>query len=329
MVMHYAPAFKIEADGTDITQRLLDCNTSLEVTDTAGWKSDALKVTLAAGDIALPATGAELRVWLGYADQLRPMGLFVVDSISLPIPTTAMTIKALGAPHDHSQSLTALQTRKSRSWRPTTIKELVTALASEHGLNPAISAELAGIALDHIDQTEESDMHLLTRLAAAHDAIAKANGGALIFVPRAGATSTTGQSMPSLSLTPENVTSGKVTISKREGYKTVISRWRDNDAAMDAEIVVGTGEPIYRIRGAYPSAEAAQRAAKGKLQAFQRGTSTLSLTLPGRPELVAESRLTLSGFRTGISGEWSVTQVIHTLTPQKGYVTTVQAEVPK
>lgn len=329
MVSPYSPAYRIVADGADITEVLLHHNASITVNDCAGWQSDSLTISLTSDGLKLPSTGAELRVWMGYADELRLLGLFVVDQLSLPIPATSLSIKALGAPFEKSARFKALQTRRSRSWSPMTIQELVISLAAEHGLEASVAAEFRNSKLDHLDQVDESDMHLLTRIAADNDAIAKANGGHLLFVPRAAAQSASGKAMPTVTLTPKEVTEGKVRLSKRQNFQTVIARWRDMDAAKDEEVKAGTGEPVYRIRKAFPSQESAQKAAQGRLKGFQRGQSTLSLTLPGRPELVAESRVILSGFRDGIDGDWSVTQVTHSLTPRQGFTTSLQAEVPQ
>ncbi|XHF80608.1 hypothetical protein R3J30_02130 [Xylella fastidiosa subsp. multiplex] len=50
-------------------------------------------------------------------------------------------------------------------------------MAAEHGMTWAISPSLTGVALPHIDQTEESDINVLLRLAQRYDAIAKPAGG--------------------------------------------------------------------------------------------------------------------------------------------------------
>lgn len=47
-----------------------------------------------------------------------------------------------------------------------------------------MAESLAGIHVTHLDQTEEPDLHLLTRLAREHGAVAKPVAGFLVFVPR-------------------------------------------------------------------------------------------------------------------------------------------------
>ena len=72
--------------------------------------------------------------------------------------------------------------------------------------------------------------------------------------------------------------------------------------------------------------DAPNQQAQAKLNALSRGNVTISLTLkPGDPTVAAEARLTLSGFRTGVDGEWIATQVTHEV-GSSGYTTRVEAE---
>jgi hypothetical protein len=59
-----------------------------------------------------------------------------------------------------------------------------------------VSQQLALIAIEHIDQSNESDLHLLTRLARQHGAVSKPVAGFLVFVFKGEAKSATGQQLP-------------------------------------------------------------------------------------------------------------------------------------
>ena len=325
-VKPWRPAFVLEADGADITATIKKYLKSLTLTDEAGMSSDSLALTLADEGIALPPTGAELKLWLGYQGATRYMGLFVVDEVVVSGPPEVMTIKALAAPFKKSSSYAALQDQKIRSWEPCTVDTLVRTIAREHGLIAAVSTSLADVTLEHIDQTNESDMNLLTRIARSMDAIAKAGGGRLVFVPQGDNTTATGKSLTNVSLSRADLLAWRASISDRGNYGAVVASWRDKGAAEDKEVTVGEGTPVYRLRHTYPSEDAATRAAKGRYKAFTRGTSKLSLTLPGRTDIVAESPLQVSGVRPGVDGEWSVTRVTHTLGEK--LATSLEAEVP-
>lgn len=323
----HRPALRIVANGDDVTAAIRERFVSLSLTDEAGMQSDALALTLAdtPPHVVLPPTGAELRVWLGYEPAVRYMGLFVVDGITLAGPPESMKLTARGVPFERSRTYGELQTRRTRSWTPRTAGELVRALAAEHGLDPAVAEEMAGLALRHLDQVDESDINLLTRIAADLGAVAKVGGGSLVFVKRGRGKTASGRSLPTVTLTPTDVTSWSVGISDRTDYGRVVATWRDVAAAQDVEESAGEGEPVFRIRHAFPSQEAALQAARAKLAEFQRGKRKLSLSLPGDPGLCAEGKVELSGFRKGVSGAWIISRAEHRLIGG-GYVVEVEGD---
>ncbi|UIJ38739.1 hypothetical protein LWC08_03985 [Desulfobaculum bizertense] len=319
----YAPAFRIVADGDDITTVIRERLISLSLTDEAGMQADSLTVELddSAPQIRLPRTGAELRVWLGYGEQVEFMGLYVMDGVTLSGPPEKMVLKASGAPFEQSRAYSQLQDQKTRSWVSGELRELVEAVAAKHGLEPAIGKDLKSLALPHLDQIAESDMNLLTRVADSVGAVAKANGGSLVFVKRGEGKTASGRALPEIKVTPQDVTSWRVSITERVNFRKVSAGWRDVETARDVLESAGEGSPEFRIRHSFPNKEAARKAAEAKLDAFQRGKRTLSVTLPGDPKLRAEAKLNLMGFRLGVSGTWSLSKVTHSLTRQ-GYVVT-------
>ncbi len=326
MGLGHKPVYRVECNGKDITAAIQNDLISLTITDEAGIKSDSLDISINDKGYTVPPEGAEFKVWLGYGTAATYMGLFVLNSVRLTGPPDKIIIKAAGMPQESTRSrYSQLQTMKKRSWTPRTIGALVGSIAAENGLTPAVANDLLSIKLPHLDQLNESDMHLLTRVAADHDAIAKANDGKMIFAHKGQGKTVSGKSMPTIKLTPDQVTTISVDIESRTNFKTVIALWRDVDGARDAEERVGDGEPVHRMKHIYSTPEAAQKAAKGKLEAFQRGKQSLSGSLPGRPELRAEGRLSLSGFRAEKNGLWSITRATHTI-GGGGYITSVEGE---
>jgi len=333
------PTYRIVANREDITAAIRERFLSLTLTDKAGVEADEVSITLAdhdpAAPIALPPAGAELEVWLGYDDQAEQMGVYVVDALDIEWPPNRLRITAKAAPLAASRSgqgstRLMLQTKKSRSWPAgTTLGALVQSIAQEHGLIPAVQAELASITLPHVDQVNESDMNLLTRLAREHDAIAKPAGGALVLARRGSSTSAGGSAtrLPTVAITPDMITRGKMKLAKRGNAGSVVARWRDTEAAVTLEITEGQGEPVQRLQAIHPDEASTRAAARAELRRGQRGEQTLDLTLPGDARLMAEGRLSLSGFREGADGEWLITEVKHRL-DAGGWSTQVKGELP-
>lgn len=320
--------YRIEANGSDITQMLQLYTAQIIITDEAGYSADKLSITLADNGLALPENGAELVVSAGYLGELRPMGKYVVDEVTLAFPPDKMTISASAVPFEQSSGgAVPLQTQKSRSFPAGTINDLVSTIAHDHGLTPAVAPSLAAVTLPHIDQIDESDMNLLTRIGYSYGAIAKANGGSLIFVERGQGKNIRGDEMPVVTLSKSQVTSGSVTISKRNVFNKVVATYRDTKSAEDVELVAGSGKPEFRIKGMFATKERAALAAQKHLSTLVQ-SKRLSLKLPFSPNLVAEARLTLEHFRTGIDGDWSVIRATHNISTAGG-TTSIECEAPR
>lgn len=331
--MGLKPVYRIIANSADVTLNIASRLVSLRLTDEAGFQSDSLELILAddqpEAPITMPEAGAELEVFLGYDVAATRMGLYVADEVEISGWPGEMSIRARAAQYQASTGgKTDLQTQKSRSW-PTNTKlgDLVAKVAKEHGMSPAVAKSLASIVLPHIDQTEESDISFLVRLAKRYDAIAKPSGGKLVMAKRGESKTVSGEDLPTIALVPTDLTSWRMVKASREGTGTVIAYWHTKQTAKKIEVKVGSGEPTKRLRHWYKTAEAAKQGAQAELNKAKRGQETLSLSLPGNPNIAAECRLVLSGFRPEVNGEWLIKRAQHDV-DSGGYRTSVEAERP-
>lgn len=331
--MGLRPDYRLLANSSDITATIQNRLVSLRYTDEAGMESDILEIVLADNDpanpIQIPPTGAELELYLGYDSAAERIGLFVCDEVELAGWPGEMTIRARAAPFDLSKNgKSNLQTQKTRSWpKATTLGSMVRKIAKEHGMDAAVSSKLSSISLPHIDQADESDIHFLARVAKKYDAIVKPAAGKLILAKKGEAKTVTGQSLPTVTLAPADVSRFRVVQSKRETAGMVVAYWHAVKSAKRNEVKVGAGEPVRRLKMYYPTQAMALAAARSELDRRERGRVTVSVTLPGRTDLVAEGRVVLAGFRDGVDGEWSITRAEHGM-DGGGYTTTIEAELP-
>lgn len=329
------PEYKVIANRQDITAIIGERFVALSITDESGTESDAIDIVLADHDrtrpVELPPTGAELEVYIGYDGSLQRMGLYVVDEVELAGWPGTLTIRGKASPFTGSKDgKTDLLTQKSRSWpKNTTIGALVAKIAKEHKLTPAVAASLSGKVLPHTDQTDESDISFLTRIAKRHDAICKPADGKILFAKRGQMQTVGGEDLPEIAISAMECSRYCMTLAKREEAGTVVSYWHAKRTAKKNEVSVGSGEPVRRLRHWYQDEEAAKEAAQAELDKRIRGEHKLTLTMPGDPLLCAESPLVASGFRPGIDGKWLATRVSHTLSKATGYVCDIEAEKEK
>lgn len=329
------PAYRITANKADITATIEGRVKGISVTDAAGLESDTLELTLEDADpenpIAFPPTGAELEVWLGYDSDLQRIGLYVADEIEVAGWPGEMVIRGRAAPYEASKAgKSDLQTQKTRAWvKGTKLGDMVAKIAKEHGLTAATSASLASIALPQFDQTEESDISFLVRVARKYDGLVKPGGGKLVLAKRGESKTISGASMPTIKLAATDCTRWSMNQSTRDSEGTVVAFYHDRGLAQRKQVSVGSGDPVRKLRNNFPDKASAEKAAQGELDKRSRRKNKLMLTMPGDPTLAAEAKLQLEGFRAGVPTDWLVTRVQHTFAPGTGYSCELEAELPK
>lgn len=332
--MGLAPSYRIVANSDDITAVIAQRFVSLRITDESGFDSDLLELVLSDHrldiPIAIPPTGAELKAYLGYGNALTLMGLYVVDEVELSGWPGQICIRGRAAPYDAESKggKTSLQSQKSRSWAAgLSLGDVVKKIANEHGMEAVVSPSLTAIKLPHFDQTEESDMSFLVRVAKRYDAIAKPAGGKLVMAKRGESKSASGLDLEPVTLVATQSTDYRVTIAKKDAPGTVIAYWHSKRNARRIQITLGQGEPVRRLRHWYPTEEAARAGAQAELDKRARGEHKVAIRTPGNTAFQAEGGLTLSGFREGVAGDWLITRVEHSL-DTGGYVSFLEAEKP-
>ena len=328
------PAFEISADGHDFTRIVQQHLVELRLTSTSDQTSDTLEIEISDGAnrLSAPTTERELKVSLGYKDSgLVPMGVYFHTESEIQLAPRRLTVRATAADFRRRSSLKA---PKRRSWDNVALGDLVRAIAAEHGYTARVHPRLAGTVLAHIDQTAESDLHLLRRLARAFDATTKAAGGYLVFEPRGiGRSAGTDRALPVVEYAPgqrvegkPSVLSARTTVKGRPRYGAVVATYHDVAAGELVHIQAGTGSPTYQIREPFPDRPQADAAAAGRLARLSRQTKDLDMVVPGNPRLVSEVVIALDQWPTAERSRWTVLRAEHSLSKSRGYVTSFTAE---
>lgn len=237
---HPAPIYRITVDGTDITTTVQGRLIDLTLTDNRGFEADNLELRLDDSDglLDLPPRGALIRLSIGWRDSgLVDKGTYTVDGVEHSGAPDVLSI------HANSADLRAgLTTQRERSWHDVTLGDIVTTIADENDLVPVIQATLAGQYIEHIDQTNESAVNLLTRLAQQFDAIATVKNGNLLFIPASGGVSACGIVLPTVAITRQSGDQHRFSIADRGNYTAVKATYNDVDTATKGEVTWGNEE---------------------------------------------------------------------------------------
>lgn len=317
---HPAPQFVLTVDGQDITPKVNPRLISLGLTECREGEADQLDLSLSDhdGQLAIPSKGTLISLALGWqGEPLVDKGTFTVDEAEHSGAPDVVTIRARSA-----ALVKEMRIRAEKSWHDTTLGAIVREIAKRHDLVAAIDDDLAGTAVEHVDQTHESDLHFLTRLAARYDAAATVKKGALIF-KRINASA-----LPPITITRADGDSHRYHTSDREAYSGVRAYWHDARRAKRRGVLVGTDGNAKRLKDTHGSEADALAAAKAEWQRLQRGAATFELTLAlGRAELMPQSPVRVAGFKPQIdSAEWLVVKVAHHLA-DNGFTTRAELEL--
>jgi hypothetical protein len=122
-----------------------------------------------------------------------------------------------------------LKVRRERSWDATPLAFIISAIAA-YGLTPLVGAGLAAINIAHLDQANESDANLLSRLGREHDAIATIKAGRLLFLPTGQAATASGLALPPATLTRADGDQHRFLQADRDAYTGVKAYYDVNSA---------------------------------------------------------------------------------------------------
>lgn len=318
-----SPAFRIVADGADITALINDRLLMLRTLDKVGLESDEFELRIDDRDstVSLPRRGAKIEVHLGYGQALAKQGVYMVDAVEFAGPPDVIVVR--GRASDMRGSGKSV---RSGSWESVSLSRIVNDIAARNGWKAECPVTTV---VPRADQIKESDYHFITRLARQFDCTAKVADGKLLVLPREGGESASGKSLPSVTISRSDVSRFQFRLDDRAVHSSVKSKYQD--AASGSLVVVELGNddapsglpPIHTDRHIHPNKSAAEQAAKARLAAFNRSTAGVRLEMPGRTGLFAEITINASGFKEGLDGSYLVDSVEQVFTAG-GWTTTVE-----
>lgn len=317
-----------------INERLIDW----EHVDAAGIESDRLHLTVdTRGLDGLPEEGATIGLEVGYQETLPLVskGTFTITRTTPKLFPHQLLIVATAAPFTVSDE-TGFKARRSASYSDTTLGALFRTLTRKHGFSPRVAPDLDGIVIEHVDQSDETDMGFLTRLARKYDAVTKPYSDLYVLARRGQAKTISGQVLPEVTLSvPQDNRPGErafmeasVDRNSRIRFRGCKTTWWDGEAGEECIVESGT-EPFKRLRQRYQSDAEARAAAEGELRKIKREGAKLRLEVPGNPALAAEGIIVLDDtWPSYVAGRWSIDKLTASGSRQQGYRCVIEATWP-
>ena len=355
------PAFMLTINSKDITGNISNRLRSLTLTDNRGFEADQLDIELddADGLVELPIRGAVLSLFLGWKGfALVGKGSFTVDEVEHRGAPDTVTIRARSADFRGT-----LNSRREESWHDTTLGGVVEAIAARNKLGSSVAPELAKIPLPHVDQSQESDVKFLTRLAERNGGEVSVKAGKLLLLKAGRGVTASGKAIPQVTISRSDGDRHQFSIADRGAYTGVTAKWlhtkdpkpqaqkvkltrkekekKSNAAAhpkaktpvkvpeaREGEYMAGEADNVFALTTIFASKAQAMRAAQAKWDKLQRGVAEFSISLAmGRADLYPETPVRVTGFKRVIDEQsWIITKVTHSLS-NGGFTTSLELEV--
>lgn len=246
---HRTPKFKIEVitkdeDDIDISETVSNRLINLTLTDNRGFEADMLDLTLSDhdGKLALPQRNAILVIAIGWKGaQLINKGRYLVDEVQYSGTPDVMTIRARAADLKGS-----LSEQKERSFHNIKLGELIKQIATENEIGFECDERLVDVPIDHRDQTNESDINFLTRLAEELDCLATVKNGNLLFMRIGQGRTLSGKMIPPVHIKKIHGDSYQFSVTETDNYKAVRAYWHDTDTGKRGEIIIDENTQVVK-----------------------------------------------------------------------------------
>lgn len=327
------PVVEVAVDGKAVAGTFYERLVSLTVTDKEGVSSDVFEAVLNDGPpdfLALPRTGAIVDVRLGYREaSVASVGRFTVDKVQAKCLPYSLSISGKAA----DLRAGTLKENRERHWEDRSVADIVSEIAGEAGLQPAIDAEIGAHRYAWLAQQDESAIHFLERLARRHNALFAVKNGRLVLAKRGSGNGAGGDFVGSVIVTPARIVVGtcQFEANDRTRYSKVVAYYQDRDKAERVEVEADAdadGDSVFRLPDPFADAAEADKAAQAKARDLQRGKGSASVTVVGDTSIIAGAPLLFDGVRPGLDGmPYIIETVIHEYAKATGFVTKIDAKL--
>lgn len=320
------PMCILTVDNQPLNELIVKRIISVSLTDNRAKEADQLDIILDDhdGKLELPKRGVKINCQLGFkGEPLTDKGDFIVDEVEWAGTPDTITIKASSA-----NFKSAIKAGKSQSYHRKTLGEIALNIAKRNNLQLKISDDLAKIAIAHIDQTNESDLSFIQRLAQANGAeMSIKKDTILIFIAGQGKTAS-GKTMPTLTIGRQTGDQYRYNEEDRNSdYTGVSADYQDKNQAKKETVTAGEKSKVKKLKQNFASKAEAEQAVQSKMSEKNRKMAKFSITTAfGIPDISTEQAVQLQGFKPQIDGlRWIVAKATHQYSTS-GLITQLELE---
>lgn len=329
LVVNYTPK---GGSASDISEDVSKYFLSLSYTDNLSGQSDDISLTLEDREQVwqsdwMPELEARLGIeihtlnWNSLTEGERQyrVGTYQIDEIECAGMPSTIQIKAVSVEADS----TLRADKRNRTWNKVQIKQVASDICADNGISLFWDAEESS-ELDHVEQTDESDLEFLSKLTTNAGLSLKSEPDRLVIFDDAALES--GSAQVTIQAPPKSMVSGyNLKAKTRDTYlKAHVRYMKDKDKkVIEAEFQDPnrTAGKTLEIDEQVENVPEAEKLAKKKLREANKDAMTASFSMQGDFSLMAGLLIQLNGYGK-FDGKYIVTKATHDI--GEGYRTSIE-----
>lgn len=317
-------------NGKDITATITDYIEGFEYKDNASGTADTVTLKLnnksgkwsgswvpLQGDYVEPTI--KLTNWSKEGDNRKfNCGYFLIDDLSFSGPPSVASIGGIATPINTDFNVT----KKSRTWKSTTIKGILSAIAENAGIGLYFSGQ--DYPIKEMEQSDQEDVNFAFNLCSSYNLAMKLYNRKIVVFDQ----TEYEKNEASLTINKRDVDNWSFSVCMTRRYDGVSISYTDakNNTTLNYKFMLTEGSRIMKLNETAESLQDAEIKAKAKLLEHNRKCQTVNIKIKGDTKYVASKCVQLSGFGR-LDGRYYLDTVTHNKDPNGPYTCTLEGHL--
>lgn len=317
----------VKYNDKDITKTITDYIEGFSYVDNASGTADT--VTLKLNDKSgkwsgswIPVQGDSVKTiikltnWNKEGDnRIFDCGFFLIDDLSFSGPPSTASIGGISTPINTDFNVT----KKNKTWQSTTVKGILSSIASSAGIGLYFSGQ--DYTIKEIEQSDQEDVNFAFQLCSSYNLAMKLYNKKIVVFDQVEYE----KKNASLTIRRADVESYSIKKGMTRQYDGVSISYTDGilNKTLSYKFMLKEGTRILKLNEKASSLQDAEVKAKAKLLAHNRQCQTMSVTVKGDTKYISSKCVNVSGFGK-LDGKYYIDSVTHNKDAGSGYTCTLE-----
>lgn len=317
----------VKYNDKDITKTITDYIEGFSYVDNASGTADT--VTLKLNDKSgkwsgswIPVQGDSVKTiikltnWNKEGDnRIFDCGFFLIDDLSFSGPPSTASIGGISTPINTDFNVT----KKNKTWQSTTVKGILSSIASSAGIGLYFSGQ--DYTIKEIEQSDQEDVNFAFQLCSSYNLAMKLYNKKIVVFDQVEYE----KKEASLTIRRADVEGYSIKKGMTRQYDGVSISYTDGilNKTLSYKFMLKEGTRILKLNEKASSLQDAEVKAKAKLLAHNRQCQTMSVTVKGDTKYISSKCVNVSGFGK-LDGKYYIDSVTHNKDAGSGYTCTLE-----